>query len=196
MKNYGYLNYLKLLIKLLEGALCIVHRVVKDVGQSLIDVPAGSSVFLVFQPGYFQAQRRGKSEGMNESRTNESERRWAIRCTTRMQCERGLSIKWRDKENKKKKKKLERGEEKEAFNRIAPLVYRQNATLSKDVQSEKDREEKKIILTRTWNRKGVVPWSGETESRWERQARKTRLVIHNPPPVEKILSVSRVSSPD
>lgn len=97
---------------------------------------------------------------------------------------------------KKKRKKLERGEEKEAFNRIAPLVYRQNATLSKDVQSEKDREEKKIILTRTWNRKGVVPWSGETESRWERQARKTRLVIHNPPPVEKILSVSRVSSPD
>lgn len=75
-----------------------------------------------------------------------------------MQCERGLNIKWRDKENKKKKKKLERGEEKEAFNRIAPLVYRQNATLSKDVQSEKDREEKKkIILTRTWNRKGVVP---------------------------------------
>lgn len=73
-----------------------------------------------------------------------------------MQCERGLNIKWRDKENKKKKK-LERGEEKEAFNRIAPLVYRQNATLSKDVQSEKDREEKKIILTRTWNRKGVVP---------------------------------------
>lgn len=75
MKNYGYLNYLKLLIKLLEGALCIVHRVVKDVGQSLIDVPAGSSVFLVFQPGYFQAQRRGKSEGMNGSRTNDSERR-------------------------------------------------------------------------------------------------------------------------
>lgn len=78
----------------------------------------------------------------------------AIRCTTRMQCERGLNIKQRDEENKRK---LKRGEEKEAFNRIAPLVYRQNATLSKDVQSEKDGEEKKIILTRTWNRKGVVP---------------------------------------
>lgn len=28
----------------------------------------------------------------------------AIRCTTRMQCERGLNVKWRDKENSKKKR--------------------------------------------------------------------------------------------
>lgn len=151
----------------------------------------GVERFSRFPARLFSGAETWKERGY-EWEQNERERKTLERFDARRECSvrEGWTLNGEIKRIVKKKK------QKETFNRIAPLVYRQNATLSKDVQSEKDGEEKKIILTRTWNRKGVVPWSGETESRRERQARKTRLVIHNPPPVEKILSVSRVSSPD